>query len=1241
MAPDTEQKHSENPGGIVDEIFEIKQELVKSKKLFRNFDSLRESVEILQKYKDDQFSEYQTILHNYENLLHDIKSFANQLLSLERSFLHILYFIRASHIKREFEELKWKFEFHEKELKTVMLTIVRKKEESKTEDFNTIYKILEDITEDNKSQELNQIQEIVKRQFDHDPNKIPSTLLTDPPYKSNLNNGNRIKKIYKNSIEVFCEPFTASKQNVYILKELFECSNILKFYGFSEVDGREVMVFEWASFGSLKEVYERRPISWDLKIKIAHDICKGLLFLKFVNVLHQDIRCENIMMTRHMEPKITNFQLAKKVSDVKVNGKGSILNIYNWAAPEMMQENSFYTQKCEIFSFGMLLWELAYQKIPYKETSAKEIRDYVIKGGRESLTFSSLTHPKIQEEFIKIIEKGWKHKDEERISLDEIILKLSELEDAPTDLSDQLPNHVNASNLKYLSHGLIIDMKKIQPSNSSAFTFEDKPETVELQVRKFQAKLAPSSKYKDSFLLENHIDQTAINSDDLDWMNITNPLKNEIPVNDIYLEVQNPRIELVLKKDSIKPSEILNNDIKNALNHHYPYRELMKAFKIYGHLIPERVILGNKLYMMSHLIANEKSPRLGVVNDEWATNDDFDTKCEKFFNIWEKHMKQNHFDSSYLISIDGDIVMRDDIKQWKENCLKGGNDFLHVISWKNLYPLYEIFDDPLRQEIKLILGNDDQTINSKIKEKVLMAGIIPVQDSITYYRVKFSHDLESNKYKIFGNLVTNDGVPNNSYVVKFKSMNIYGFSAIIENFNNNREMNIKNLQITWLLIGIPSEVGVYSSVTRNISILRLESHEFKFKGCENCEVPLNVPKDLGPDSILITSFVYPQSNYEPCLVAKISDYYDEEIKVNIYINKILDNDDLFQLEWGILLLKDEGNECDKNIGTDLIMPVNNFEAVGQSVYTKDLNKIFENIILTKLDLSYNKLNIEVEKALENALKTNVVTESLNLSHNHINLEMGTKLVDAFKANIMLTHLNLESTEIDPNVVVYLANVLENDKHLIDLNLSHNKLNREAGGALAKALEINNTLKILNLCNNNIESYVGKNLASALKNNKAIIDLDLSYNKNFDTKVIKILSESLESNSNKLEHLNLSFINLEYQAGIHLANSLEKNHTLKKLNLSSTNIGSVSVEHLKNLKRSLTGFNVKDDIVDCVTAKHLETALKENKTLTDLDVIKALEINKSLIEIDLSQNNINFKVGIALAKSLQFNSSLKK
>ncbi|CAG8441977.1 4105_t:CDS:2, partial [Cetraspora pellucida] len=856
----------------------------------------------------------------------------------------------------------------------------------------------------------------------------------------------------------------------------------------------------------------------------------------------------SIEMSHHMEPKIANFHLAKKLSDVKVNNQDDSLKIYNWAAPEMMQ-------KC--------------------------------------------------------------HKDEKRISLDIILSKLSELDNMSTD---QPSSFVKDQNLiENLSHGLIIDMKKIHPSDSSAFTFEDdEPKTTELQARKFQAKLESSSKYKDSFLLENHIDQMIIGSEDLNWIDGTNPLNNESLVNDIYIEVQNPRIELIFKKGSIKPTENLKNEIKNALNHHNPYRELMKVFRNYGHLIPERVILGHKLYIMSHLIANASDEwttnnKLDAKSEEWMTNEDFEIKCDEFFNHWKTHMERHYFDSSYLISIDGDIVMIKDIKTWVKNCLKGGNNFLQVISWKGLYPLYEIFDNPFRQEIKLILGNDEQTINSGIKEKVLMTGIIQTQNSITYYRVNFSNHLESNEYKIFGKLMTHDGIPNDNYVVKFKSMNIYGFSAIIESFNADCVVNFEDLQITWILIGIPSEVGVYNSDTRNISILRFKSCEFKFDpktSFDNCNVRLKVPKNLELDSFLITSFAHPRLNYEPCFMAKIKNYYEDEIETPSNTDDDSSIDEIssenFQLEWGILL-KNDRKECDK-IGSDLIMPINHLEAVGQ------------------------------------------ITVSLDLSYNDIDFEMGKALVVAFITNSTLTCLNLKSTRMKPEMVIDLANALNNNMHLIDLDLSYNKFTEEAGDALAKALGNNNTLKILNLCNNDIDSRIGKTLINALLKNKALVNLDLSHN-NFDVDAIKILAQVLESNNNKLKILNLSFINLEFQAGMDLIESLEKNQTLEDLNLSSTKIGSISeslIDHL-NSHRTFTGLNTKDNIINCVTTKNLEKALKKNATLTNLNVssnnissktlVDALRQNHTLRNLNLSKNNIGPEAGEILIEILKTNHTL--
>ncbi|RIB21322.1 hypothetical protein C2G38_2176935 [Gigaspora rosea] len=59
--------------------------------------------------------------------------------------------------------------------------------------------------------------------------------------------------------------------------KLDECQNIVKFYGLSEVDGKVVMIFEWAEMGNLKEVYNQERIIWNLKAQIVFEICKGIM----------------------------------------------------------------------------------------------------------------------------------------------------------------------------------------------------------------------------------------------------------------------------------------------------------------------------------------------------------------------------------------------------------------------------------------------------------------------------------------------------------------------------------------------------------------------------------------------------------------------------------------------------------------------------------------------------------------------------------------------------------------------------------------------------------------------------------------------------------------------------------------------------------------------------------------------------------------------------------------------------
>ncbi|KAF0515993.1 kinase-like protein [Gigaspora margarita] len=212
------------------------------------------------------------------------------------------------------------------------------------------------------------------------PRIDPSQLQIPEPSeetKKRPNNPKILKRIYlRNSTEVACKLHDKSIDKILytqknqgylaILGKLGESSNILKFYGISNIDNREVLVFEWAEMGTLKEVYESRDIPWITKIPIALDICRGIAFLNSINIFHHDVRCENVM------PKLANFKFARMFDDATLN-LTDILKVIHWLAPEKMLEHKHdnnnknykrpYTQKCEIFSFGMLLWELCFEKV--------------------------------------------------------------------------------------------------------------------------------------------------------------------------------------------------------------------------------------------------------------------------------------------------------------------------------------------------------------------------------------------------------------------------------------------------------------------------------------------------------------------------------------------------------------------------------------------------------------------------------------------------------------------------------------------------------------------------------------------------------------------------------------------------------------------------------------------------------------------------------------------------------------
>ncbi|RIA88011.1 hypothetical protein C1645_776035 [Glomus cerebriforme] len=115
-----------------------------------------------------------------------------------------------------------------------------------------------------------------------------------------------------------------------------------------------------------------------------------------------------------MQAKISNFDLSHKFNVIS-QPIDNIDDRINWSAPEelkcisknsILQEDFIYTTQCEIFSLGMLLWELDFQRKPYEEMTMMEILKHVSNGGRETLDTESCSNS-IQKGYYSIIKLAW------------------------------------------------------------------------------------------------------------------------------------------------------------------------------------------------------------------------------------------------------------------------------------------------------------------------------------------------------------------------------------------------------------------------------------------------------------------------------------------------------------------------------------------------------------------------------------------------------------------------------------------------------------------------------------------------------------------------------------------------------------------------------------------------------------------------------------------------------------------
>lgn len=138
--------------------------------------------------------------------------------------------------------------------------------------------------------------------------------------------------------------------------------NLVKLFGYCHDGNNRLLVYEYMGNGSLAKFLfesERKP-SWEEKTRIALNVARGILYLHEeceTQIIHCDIKPENILMDEHKCAKIADFGLAKLLMPNQTRTNTGIRGTRGYVAPEW-HGNLPITAKADVYSFGIMLLEI-------------------------------------------------------------------------------------------------------------------------------------------------------------------------------------------------------------------------------------------------------------------------------------------------------------------------------------------------------------------------------------------------------------------------------------------------------------------------------------------------------------------------------------------------------------------------------------------------------------------------------------------------------------------------------------------------------------------------------------------------------------------------------------------------------------------------------------------------------------------------------------------------------------------
>ncbi|XP_078578039.1 uncharacterized protein LOC144862971 isoform X2 [Branchiostoma floridae x Branchiostoma japonicum] len=186
------------------------------------------------------------------------------------------------------------------------------------------------------------------------------------------------------------ERFREAAEHLYRLR----CDNATRLYGLVLHPDKYSLLMEYAQFGPVEELMKVKP-PWPVRAKVMREVATGLKYLHAHHVVHGNLSRHNVVISSDLVAKVTDFGLREwRVlasngydGDMRPSAVTPLVDTDQYAPPETFTKSASEALTCsfDIYSYGILSWEVITCEQAWKGWSPSELRSAVQKGHRPVL----------------------------------------------------------------------------------------------------------------------------------------------------------------------------------------------------------------------------------------------------------------------------------------------------------------------------------------------------------------------------------------------------------------------------------------------------------------------------------------------------------------------------------------------------------------------------------------------------------------------------------------------------------------------------------------------------------------------------------------------------------------------------------------------------------------------------------------------------------------------------------------